>query len=87
MAQVGLSKREQDYLAAARAPNTRRGYATDLREFTWWCTQEHQTVCPAAPGTISAYLTVLADAGASVGTIARRLSSILTVNQNGNGPG
>lgn len=73
---AGLPAAEVRYARAARAANTLRGYRSDWREFTAWCTRQHLEPLPAAPAALTAYLTSLADAGASVGTMSRRLSSI-----------
>jgi integrase len=60
----------------SRSPNTLRGYASDWREFTGWCAARGLDPLPAVPATLTAYLTELAAAGAKVGTMSRRLSSI-----------
>jgi site-specific recombinase XerD len=73
---VPLSSDEADYVAAARASNTLRGYRSDWREFTTWCQQQRLDPLPAAPATITGYLTDLARHGAKVGTMSRRLSAI-----------
>jgi integrase len=71
-----LSADEQRYITAARAPNTLRGYRSDLADFTDWCTGSGCVPIPAAASTITGYLTMLATAGATVGTMSRRLSAI-----------
>lgn len=71
-----VSAAETRYITAARAPNTLRGYRSDWAEFTTWCARTGAEPLPAAAGTISGYLTMLADAGAKVGTMSRRLSAI-----------
>jgi hypothetical protein len=63
------------------APNTLRGYRSDWAEFTAWCARLPRDPLPAAADTISAYLTELARAGAKVGTMSRRLSSIRFAHQ------
>jgi site-specific recombinase XerD len=73
---IPLTGEEADYVAAARASNTLRGYRSDWREFTTWCQQRHLDPLPAPPATITAYLTELARLGAKVGTMSRRLSAI-----------
>ena len=71
-----LSVVEQRYITAARAPHTLRGYRSDLADFSTWCTGSGAAPIPAAASTITGYLTMLATAGASVGTMSRRLSAI-----------
>ena len=78
--EMPLTASEAAYVAAARAPNTRRGYASDWREFSTWCLRAGHEPLPAAPEALSGYITELAGAGAKVGTISRRLSSIRFVH-------
>jgi len=82
-----LSSAEAGYARAARADSTLRGYRSDWREFVSWCTQ-HDTLepMPASAGAISGYLSDLAQAGAKVGTISRRLSAIRFAHQLHNQP-
>lgn len=80
-AELPLSADEAAYVEAARAPNTLRGYRSDWAEFTAWCTRLQRDPLPAAADTISAYLAELARAGAKVGTMSRRLSSIRFAHQ------
>ena len=67
---------EQRYVTAARAPNTLRGYRSDWAEFRTWCGHANVDPLPAAASTITGYLSMLAAAGAKVGTMSRRLSAI-----------
>jgi len=85
-AQMPLSQREAAYVAAARAPNTMRGYRSDWAEFTTWCATNRANPMPAQAATISGYLTELARAGAKVGTMSRRLSAIRFAHQLRNHP-
>jgi site-specific recombinase XerD len=75
-AELPLTEDEAAYVAAARAPNTLRGYRSDWAEFTTWCARRQAEPLPADGATISGYLTDLARAGAKVGTMSRRLSAI-----------
>jgi hypothetical protein len=59
---VNLSAEEAGYVEAARSENTKRGYASAWAEFTGWCADQGLEVLPAAPVTISTYLTELARA-------------------------
>lgn len=80
--EVPLTEDEAGYVEAARAANTLRGYRSDWNEFAAWCQQRGDTrTLPAAPAQISAYLSELAQAGAKVGTLSRRLSAIRFVHQ------
>lgn len=76
-----LSVDERRYIGAARAASTLRGYRSDWTEFATWCTQQHLPPMPAAPRTVSGYLTLLAGHGAKVGTMSRRLSAIKFVHK------
>jgi len=83
---VPLTEDEAGYVEAARAANTMRGYRSDWREFTTWCTTKTLDPLPAAPATITGYLTDLAHAGAKVGTMSRRLSALKFAHQLRNLP-
>jgi len=73
---LDLDPAEAGYAEAARAPNTLRGYRSDWREWRAWCHQHGFAELPASPTAVSRYLTFLADSGAKVGTMSRRLSAI-----------
>jgi site-specific recombinase XerD len=83
---VPLTDDEAGYVEAARAANTLRGYRSDWREYTTWCTQHDALPMPAAPATVTGYLSDLARAGAKVGTMSRRLSAIKFAHQMHNQP-
>ncbi|MCL3863039.1 site-specific integrase [Actinotalea sp. K2] len=83
---VPLTSSETEYVEAARAANTMRGYRSDWREFTTWCTEHDLEPMPAAPATVTGYLSDLARAGAKVGTMSRRLSAIKFAHQLRNHP-
>lgn len=76
-----LSAAEAEYVQAARAANTLRGYRTDWSEFTRWCDNAGMPAFPASAQAISTYLTYLAKHGAKVGTMSRRLSAIRFAHQ------
>ena len=78
---VPLTEAETEYVEAARAANTLRGYRSDWTEFTTWCAQHDREPMPAAASTITGYLSDLAKAGAKVGTMSRRLSALKFVHQ------
>lgn len=78
---VPLTEVESEYVEAARATNTLRGYRSDWTEFATWCAQHGRDPLPAAASTITGYLSDLAQAGAKVGTMSRRLSALKFVHQ------
>jgi site-specific recombinase XerD len=83
---VPLTTDEAEYVEAARAANTLRGYRSDWREFASWCVQHDVEPMAAAPATVTGYLSDLARAGAKVGTMSRRLSAIKFAHQMRNLP-
>jgi hypothetical protein len=83
---VPLTTDEAEYVEAARAANTLRGYRSDWREFASWCTQHDVEPMAAAPATVTGYLSDLARHGAKVGTMSRRLSAIKFAHQMRNLP-
>ena len=46
-----LLRRTSDYISAARAPNTLRGYFADWHHFTGWCARHHAPSFPPTPGS------------------------------------
>jgi site-specific recombinase XerD len=64
------------YVAAARAPATRRAYESDWRIFLAWCAARNIDPLPAAPGAVAIFLSAEAQAGARPSTIGRRLAAI-----------
>ncbi|MGI8547188.1 MAG: site-specific integrase [Gemmatimonadaceae bacterium] len=64
------------YAAASHAPNTRRAYASDWRDFTTWCAAHEAAARPADPRVLLLYLTAAAKKHSNVRTIARRLAAI-----------
>ncbi len=63
------------YAQGADAPETRRAYATDWRDFTAWCAKTGLDPLPAAPETIAAFLAAAAPRLA-LATLRRRLAAI-----------
>ncbi|MEU7818585.1 site-specific integrase [Pseudonocardia sp. NPDC049154] len=76
-----LTLDEASYVAAARAPNTLRGYRGDWADFTRWCRQRQVSPMPAGPDALAGYLVALAARGARIGTLSRRLSAIRFAHQ------
>ena len=62
----GDVKRIGRYVIAAHAGATHRSYAADADAFAIWCARRGAVALPAAPETVAAYLTTLADAGVTL---------------------
>lgn len=68
------------------APNTRRAYTADWRDFTAWCAQHDRCALPALPATVADYLADRAEQAAdraplAVATLDRRVATISQAHQ------
>lgn len=70
-----------DFLAAAKADNTRRAYAADWRDFKFWAASNEIDPLPARPEDVAVYLSSLATAGRKISTIRRRCAAIAHAHQ------
>lgn len=70
-----FADRARDYADQARATNTRRAYASDVRAFAAWCEARGEADMPASPAAVLAYLIDHATT-LSVATLQRRLAAI-----------
>lgn len=70
-----LSQRAKDFAASSRAPNTLRGYRSDIGSFSKYCHDRLHTSVPALPETVADYISWLAITK-KPSTIARHLASI-----------
>lgn len=68
-------RRARAYAQNARAPNTRRAYASDVAHFTRWAQARGFAGLPCEPGIVLAYLIDEA-ARVSVATLDRRLAAL-----------
>ncbi len=81
LTQLGnVSDQARAYVHAAKAANTRRAYAADWRDFTTWCEAAGLPALPAAPETVTLYVTTRAESS-KVSTIQRRLIAISQAHQ------
>jgi site-specific recombinase XerD len=64
------------YMAAEKAPATRRAYLSDVADFATWCSQAGHLALPAEPIIVARYLASLADRGMRASTIMRRCAAI-----------
>jgi integrase len=77
VALASILERAKEYAHAAKAPETRRGYASDLRTFLAFCAEHGLgNTLPAAPQTVALYFAHLAEDGKAVATIRRHAVSI-----------
>jgi site-specific recombinase XerD len=67
--------RAREYAEQARAENTRRAYASDVRAFAVWCEARGEAALPASTAAVLAYLIDNA-ATLKVATLQRRLAAI-----------
>ena len=74
----------RSYLAAEKSDNTRRAYATDWADFSFFCKTRNEEVLPATPIVVAQYLAHLADAGRKAATIERRVAAIRYVHKAAN---
>ena len=65
----------REFMGAARAQSTVRGYAADWRHFESWCKAHEVAALPATPQVVALYLTAHADV-LKVSTLRRRLTAI-----------
>lgn len=72
--------------ATVYSPHTLRGYRVDEHELARWCSPRGLPHLPAAPSTVVAHLEHLAQGGARVTTMARRLSGIAMLHHQARVP-
>jgi site-specific recombinase XerD len=70
-----------EFLAAAKADATRRAYASDWRDFKFWCASNELDALPASPENVAVYLASLAKSGRKLSTIRRRCAAIAHMHQ------
>jgi site-specific recombinase XerC len=70
-------ERVRRHQTKAKAKNTSRAYASQLRAFKAWCQREgYSDAAPVAPAIVTSWLLERADAGASRSTLAVALAAI-----------
>jgi integrase len=72
--------RAQAYARAAKAPATRRAYASDWRDFQAWCQAAGLAALPAEPRTVALYIAALAETHKPA-TISRRMAAIAAAHK------
>lgn len=73
---VELTQERLRLAAAARAPNTVLGYATDWKYFAAWCAERGVASLPASAETVALYITDRLNRGYRVSSVRRFASSI-----------
>ena len=66
----------REYGLAEKSEATRRGYRSDFRGFTRWCSSHQVDALPASASTVAAFLVSEATAGAKASTLTRKMSAI-----------
>jgi integrase len=72
--------RAEAYARNAKAPATRRAYASDWRSFDAWCTAAGLPCLPAAPETVALYIAALAEKHRPA-TISRNMAAIAAAHK------
>jgi site-specific recombinase XerD len=80
-----LAGETRGFLAAAKAPSTRRAYGSDWHHFASWCDSHSLPPLPASPETVALYITDLA-ASRKPATLRRRLTVINRAHQTSGFP-
>jgi len=76
-----LSAQARSYVESARAPNTRRAYRADWRDFAAWCSAEGRDALPASVETLTLYLTSQATL-LKPQSLGRRVAAISVAHQS-----
>jgi site-specific recombinase XerD len=71
-----ISSEAADYIRASKSAATKRAYASDIKDFERWASDQGQPGIPTTADAICDYIAALARAGAKVATIERRLASL-----------
>jgi site-specific recombinase XerD len=65
-----------EFAENAKAPASRRAYASDFRDFAAWCAARGTTALPATPAMVCGYISTLAHGGLKASTLGRRIVAI-----------
>ena len=71
-----LASKVQDYIFDSVADNTKRGYTSDFKKFSAWCSASGLVSLPADPQTLALYFTYMAESGLKASTIERSRAAI-----------
>jgi len=78
---IRLTERADFFAGASLSKSTKRAYESDWRQFFEWCSTHELEELPSTPETVCLYLTAMADGGAAVSTIVRRLTAISAIHR------
>lgn len=70
------------YVAASKAANTRRSYATAWSQWLEWSAAHGASPCPAEPAAVALWLAQLADRGAKPATVKVRLAGVAAAHRD-----
>lgn len=76
-----LVARATFYAGAAKAENTQRAYAADVKKFTEWCTKAGMPSLPTSAEVLACYVASLADQGRKVSTIERAVTGVMAAHR------
>lgn len=68
------------FVLSSQAPNTRKAYASDWRDFTRWCTDAGRDRLPASADTLKLYLVDQLNRH-TVATVQRRIAAIVAMHR------
>jgi integrase len=76
-----LVARAAFYTGAAKAANTQRGYAGDVRKFNAWAAKNGMPSMPTSAEVLACYVAALADEGRKVSTIERAVTGVTAAHR------
>lgn len=76
----GSYDRAEAFARESKAPNTRRGYASDWRQFESWCTAAGVSSLPAEPRIVALYIANLAGKHKPA-TVSRHMAAIASAHK------
>lgn len=77
-----LVENAKAFILASKSPATRKAYETAWRMFEAWATEKGLQALPAAPSTVTLYMTHLAEKGRKPATMDKILAAIVFVHQS-----
>ena len=79
--EIARLSKEVDYIASqTKSEATKKAYASDLRRFKQWCSENDQQSFPATPDTVALYIVSMDRLALKPSTIRRAMSAISQVH-------